>query len=198
MKSEGLPPQPWGLVMAGGDSRRMGTAKADLRRGDGSTWLQHAAGLLDRCCERVCISVRAPRQVEVPEGMDVIVDGFPGLGPAAGLLSAWELFPDRPWVVLATDMPLVTVTLIERLLAARAGPGVVTGFRHLDGVPEPLCTVWEPAAAERVRSAARTGKVSLSRLMAESVVNWVPLEDPGQLKSINTPAQRARLDGDLG
>ena len=198
MNADGSPPIPWGLVMAGGESRRMGMPKADLVRGDGTTWLQHAADLLNACCERVWISVREHQRSTVPKGFEVIVDRYSGLGPAAGLMSAWDLFPDRPWLVLATDMPHVTVALLERLLRARTGAAIATGFSHADGVAEPLCTVWEPEAAELLRSAARTGKVSLSRLMAQATVNWVPLEDPGLLESVNTPSQKARWDAEGG
>jgi molybdopterin-guanine dinucleotide biosynthesis protein A len=194
MKSKGLPPAPWGLVMAGGDSRRMGTDKAYILRADGSTWLQHAAGLLGACCDRVLISVKEPQRGCAPGGLDVITDGYAGIGPAAGLLSAWDSFPDRPWLVLATDMPLVTVALLERLLTARVASMVATGFRHADGVAEPLCTLWEPVAGELVRSAAGVGKVSLSRLMGQSEVNWVSLDDPDQLRSVNTPSERGRLE----
>jgi len=199
MKSEGWRPEmPWGLVMAGGESRRMGAAKAQLRGADGETWLAHAVGVLGTCCERVWVSVREPQRAAVPAELEVIVDGYADLGPAAGLLSAWDRFPDRAWLVLATDMPRVTAELLERLLAARDARGVATGFRHPDGVPEPLCTIWEPAAAALVRAAAAGGKVSLSRLMDGSAVSWVSLDNPAQIKSVNTPAERARLEDETG
>lgn len=197
MNSEALPQAPWGLVIAGGESRRMGTSKAALVRADGATWLQHAAGLLGACCERVWVSTREEYRHQVPDGLDVIVDGYTGLGPAAGLLSAWDRFPDRPWLVLATDMPRVTLPLLKRLLVARVGAATATGFRHADGVAEPLCTLWEPVASKLLRSAADAGTVSLSRLMAESQVNWLSIDDPSQLESINTPAQRTRLGSGL-
>lgn len=198
MKSERLPAVPWGLVMAGGESRRMGMPKAHLQGPDGRTWLEHTVGLLDACCERVWVSVRESQRSAFPPQLEVVVDGYADLGPAAGLLSAWDRFPDRAWLVLAVDMPRVTVTVLKHLLAAREAPGVATGFRHPDGVPEPLCAVWEPAAADLVRSAAAGGNVSLSRLMGTSAVNWVPLDDPAQIRSVNTPLERARLEDEAG
>ena len=51
------PMQLIGCVLCGGQSRRMGRAKALLRRPDGVTYLEHAAQRLSKCCDRLVVSL---------------------------------------------------------------------------------------------------------------------------------------------
>jgi len=195
VNSEGTALEPWGLVMAGGESRRMGTDKALLTRPDGATWLEHAAGLLGAVCEAVWVSARSDQLLPAPAGVEIIVDGYQDLGPAAGLLSAWDRFPDRPWLVLATDMPWVHSDLLRLLVRARDSQATATGFRHSDGFAEPLCAVWEPRARPLLQRRVAGGDASLSALLKATTVKWLAVADPGSLASANTPIEGGRLKG---
>ncbi len=194
MKSASTEQQPWGLVMAGGYSRRMGADKASLVRPGGGTWLAHAVGLAQAVCPVVWVSGRPEQALELPDRVGLIEDAYFQLGPAAGLLSAWDRFPDRPWLVLATDMPWVSPGLLKRLVSAREPAGPATGFRHPDGVAEPLCTLWEPALRAPLQRAVAARKASLSAVLDAAAVKWLSLDDAQQLASANTPAERSRLE----
>lgn len=193
MNCAGTATEPWGLVMAGGESRRMGADKALLLRPDGQTWLEHATGLLGGICGSVWVSARSDQGLEPPEGVGVICDSYQDIGPAAGLLSAWDRFPERPWLVLAADMPWVSSDLLRRLLGARDPKAAATAFRHSGDVAEPLCTLWEPEARAALQRSVTAGNASLTALLRTSPVNWLAIDDPKQLASANTPAQRDRL-----
>ena len=67
-------------------------------------------------------------------------------GAAAGLLAAWRLAPGSAWLTLAADMPLVDDVTLGALVAGRGPGAIATAFRHADGTPEALCTIWEPRA----------------------------------------------------
>jgi molybdopterin-guanine dinucleotide biosynthesis protein A len=173
----------------------MGTDKALLTRPDGATWLEHAAGLLGGVCEAVWVSARADQMLPTPAGVDIIVDGYKQLGPAAGLLSAWDRFPDRPWLVLATDMPWVHSDHLRLLLRTRDPNATATVFRHSDGFAEPLCAVWEPQARPTLQCRVARGDASLSALLKVTTVNWLAVADPSWLASANTPVEGRRLKG---
>ncbi len=88
-----------GVVLAGGRSTRMGTAKAALEW-HGSTLLRHVAGIVGRAVDGPVIVVRAPGQQLPALDPEVLVHTDPeeGRGPmqglAVGLAAAAE---HAPW-----------------------------------------------------------------------------------------------------
>ena len=103
----------YGLVLAGGASRRMGQDKAALAL-HGRPQLDWACDTLARHCERVFVSIRADQQDDpVRRGRPVIVDVHDGAGPIAGIAAAQAAHPDSAWLVLACDLPFVDDAAIE-------------------------------------------------------------------------------------
>ena len=69
------------IVMAGGQSQRMGSDKAALLIGD-KTLLQRVTGIMQQVFPQVLVSVRQPRpKISLPQ----VCDAYPGAGPLAGL-----------------------------------------------------------------------------------------------------------------
>ena len=138
----------WGLVLAGGKSRRMGSDKA-LLRVDGETQLSRMVALLDRRLPRVYVSARSDQRGEQERARHpLIVDRFADLGPVAGILSAMHEHPNVSWLVVACDLPNVDSATIEHLLAERDRKKPFTAFRSShDELPEPLCAVYGAEAA---------------------------------------------------
>ena len=91
----------FGLVLAGGKSRRMGQDKALLRR-EGRSQLAHAVDLLGAVTDRVYVSARAD-QADEPERAryEQVVDRYRGIGPVAGILSAMDEHPGAAWLEVA-------------------------------------------------------------------------------------------------
>ncbi|MBK9026916.1 MAG: NTP transferase domain-containing protein [Propionivibrio sp.] len=68
------------IVMAGGQSRRMGHDKAALLIGE-QTLLQRVAGTMQQVFPQVLVSVREPRsKIRLPQ----VCDAYPDAGPLAG------------------------------------------------------------------------------------------------------------------
>lgn len=183
-----------GLLLAGGKSSRMGTDKASLVvGGDRLTQAQRAVGLLRKFCSRTCVSLR-PGQAG-PEGLEeipVLLDSPLAQGPLSGILAAFEEDPDAAWLVLACDLPFVREELLA-LLVARHTAGQAAPFLAFassrDGLPEPLCAIYGPAAFPILKRHAARGHFCPRHIMAEENAALVALPEGSAeaLTNLNTP-----------
>jgi molybdopterin-guanine dinucleotide biosynthesis protein A len=106
------------IVMAGGDSSRMGTDKASILL-DGQTLLQSVTATMRQIFPQVIVSVRQPRaDVDLPQVCDDVADG----GPLAGLAASLGQIT-TPWAfMVACDMPFVVPEVVELLARYRFKP----------------------------------------------------------------------------
>lgn len=184
-----------GLVLAGGASSRLGRDKAGVAY-DGSTLLERAVALLGGLTAAVHVSVRdGQRDEPLRARFALVVDELDGCGPAAGLVAAHRLLPDSAWLVLACDMPQVTRSLLGRLVASRDPGRDATAFRAAaDGLPEPLCAIYEPATLARFRALVEAGgDPSPRRWLGSQDIRLLDAPPARALDSINTPEELSRL-----
>jgi molybdopterin-guanine dinucleotide biosynthesis protein A len=191
-ESTGRLPALYGLVLAGGASRRMQRDKASLEY-HGRPQLECAFELLSPHCERTFVSVRPdqvaePVRARFPQVVDTLLDK----GPIAGLAAAQAAHPDVAWLVLACDLPFVSPETLIRLVAARALGTPATAYRSAhDGLPEPLCAIYEPATRNAVLDAIAAGKVCPRKLLVRLDAPLLELPEPDVLDNVNTPDELA-------
>lgn len=180
-----------GLVLAGGESRRMGRDKALLDY-HGAPQLEWAWGLVSRHCERAFVSVRrAHAQDGVRAGLPQIVDGELGAGPIAGIVAAQAAHPQAAWLVVACDLPFLNDATLARLVAKR-GAQPVTAYRSAhDGLPEPLCAIYEPATREQILASVDAGRHCPRKFILATGVALLDLPESSVLDNVNTPDELA-------
>ena len=184
----------YGLVLAGGLSARMGEDKGQVSFGR-APQVTVAIDLLNAVCVRSFVSVNKRQASQSPYAqLPAIVDSSPGLGPAQGLLSAWQEFPDVAWLLLAVDMPRVNLELLRILIAQRNQDRIATALQHADGTIEPLCAIWEPSSRARVVQQLNSGAGSLRQVLQQGNVELATLPEPQRLVSVNTPQERAQFE----
>jgi molybdopterin-guanine dinucleotide biosynthesis protein A/molybdopterin converting factor small subunit len=179
-----------GLVLAGGRSTRMGQDKAALRV-QGQPQLERAAALLAAHVLETFVSVRADQRDDPLRGrFRQIVDTHENLGPIAGIIAAQERHPDKAWLVLACDLPLLDAASLALLLRARAPQRLATAFRSSrDGLPEPLCAVYEPASRAALAAYVAHGQHCPRKFLMSADVELIDQPDPRALDNANTPEQ---------
>ena len=142
----------YGLVLAGGKSRRMGHDKALLMR-DGQSQLLHMVSLLGDVVDRVFVSARSDQKDDAERSrFELIVDRYEDMGPIAGILSALQEYPQVDWLVIACDLPNVDLPTLRYLLENMSHDQPFTAFRSShDGLPEPLCAVYRAGSDKLLR-----------------------------------------------
>ncbi|MGB3724532.1 MAG: molybdenum cofactor guanylyltransferase [Glaciecola sp.] len=111
-----------GLVLAGGQSSRMGNDKAMLEI-DGETMLARSQKLL-RACE-VAKVVVSRNDGE----LDSLADMIPNKGPLSGIHSALHHYLDYDLLIIPVDLPLLNAKSVKRLIALAQKEKLNTCFR---------------------------------------------------------------------
>jgi len=196
MANRPLRPLLRGLVLAGGQSRRMGSDKASLQV-SGRTLLDRSVALVQPFVTSVHVAIRPDQAADqLRRRFDVLLDVPGHEGPVAALVAASLHDPDSAWLVLACDMPAVEAAALEALVLARDPGRGGTAWRSADrGLPEPLCAIWEPATLARLAAVARESgdaPVSPRALLAAADPLLLDAARPAVLDSVNTPADLHR------
>jgi molybdopterin-guanine dinucleotide biosynthesis protein A len=193
----------YGLVLAGGHSSRMQRDKATLEY-QGRSQLERTMALLEGRVAHAFVSVRAAQQTDSGRAHHaLIVDEQEELGPSGGILAAQRRYPQAAWLVLACDLPFLEGRTLDHLIAARAPERIATAYRSArDGLPEPLCAIYEPASHAALSRAVRGGQRCPRKFLIGADVLLIDPPDPRALENVNTPEEferaRAVLAGSAG
>ena len=178
----------YGLVLAGGESRRMGQDKALLQR-DGCSQIENVFVLLQSVTDRQFVSARREQQDDPERSrFPQIVDRYDDIGPVAGILSAMHEHPDVDWLVVACDLPNLDHATLEFLIDQTAVDKPFTAYRSShDGLPEPLCAVYRSGSDTIIRGFVDGGLVCPRKILIQAETELLQQPNPVALDNINTP-----------
>ena len=196
-QSSSLAPEPsfnetlkaTGVVLAGGESRRMGRDKLRLMVGGKPLLARVCLALASRCDEILVVGGCAPA------GARHVPDLRPGRqGPLVGIEAGLLAARHRAVFVAAGDMPFLTGALAGYLLGLLSGdiPAVVPDF---GGRLHPLCAAYEREVRFPASAALDRGTRSVRELLGTLPdVRYVPEEELRQfgdpellLANVNSP-----------
>jgi molybdopterin-guanine dinucleotide biosynthesis protein A len=174
-----------GVVLAGGQSQRMGVDKARLSW-RGQTLIARAVAMLRATgCTRVVVSGNYPEYTHV-------VDRYPERGPLGGLASVAEVARESRWLVSAVDQPLVDTALLRPLL-----DGLLVGLESARCLcrygeePLPMALMLSTDMRRWMLSAVGgdSGHRSLQALQERLRIHALPADAAvrARLRGVNTP-----------
>jgi molybdopterin-guanine dinucleotide biosynthesis protein A len=157
----------------------------------GQTQLDRAMTLLEPRVAQAFVSVRSDQRNDPARARYAqVVDAQEGLGPIAGIAAAQALKPGAAWLVLACDLPYLDPGTIDHLIAHRDPTRVATAYRSShDGLPEPLCAIFEPHGATRILEYIGAGKSCPRKFLIQAEPLLLEQPDPRALDNINTPEE---------
>ncbi len=181
-------PPLYGLVLAGGRSTRMQRDKAALEYRAGETQLSAAIKLLEGRVARTFLSVREDQRADpVRAGHALIVDRGAIEGPIAGIVAAFDDVPDAAWLVVACDLPFLDAGTLDQLIGSRAPEADATAFRsNHDGLPEPLCAIYEPRARHGIAAHVAAGRICPRKFLINANTRLLQQPNPRALDNVNT------------
>ncbi len=197
--------KPLGVILAGGQARRMGGGDKCLLPLAGRPILEHVIARLSPQVETVAINANGDPARFACLSLPVIADSVPGFaGPLAGVLAGLDWAAGRGAshiVTAAADTPFLPLDLVARLSAAAQASGMpiaLAAAPHAERgrVRHPTFGLWPVALREDLRRALGEGvrKVVLwtDRHGAAEVLFAQPGPDP--FFNVNTPEDLARAE----
>jgi molybdopterin-guanine dinucleotide biosynthesis protein A len=183
-----------GLVLAGGKSTRMGFDKGAVNW-YGKEQRYYMADLLKKHCDKVYISCRdAEQQKEIDLKYLSMPDTFTGLGPYGAILSAFRENPDRAWLVIACDLPLVDASVIQYLADNRNTATMATAYQSQQNeFPEPLITIYEPKSYPALLQFLAQGYSCPRKVLINSDITLLQSPKEDALANVNTPDELDRI-----
>jgi molybdopterin-guanine dinucleotide biosynthesis protein A len=148
-----------GLLLAGGQSRRMGGGDKALRLLGGIPLIDRVIERLQPQVDALVLNANGDPNRFARFGLPVVSDSIPGFaGPLAGLLAGLEWAsaqrPDCPYVAsVATDAPFLPADLVARLTAELEAARADLACAASRGRAHPVFGLWPVRLREDLRHA---------------------------------------------
>lgn len=173
---------PIGVILAGGQGRRIGGSKAVVRL-RGRPLISYPLEAMASVLSDVVVVAKPDTELPYMSGVTVWIEPELPQHPVVGITHALTLAGGRPIMVCAADLPLVTPTLIDRIArtSPSGAPAVVAS--HGDAV-QPLLGCYRRGALERL---AGSVDQPLRELVAAIGARVFDVEDADELFNVNSP-----------
>ncbi len=193
-----------GIILCGGESRRMGHSKVMLPFG-GELMLARVVRLVGEAVDTVVVAAAAGQELpELPPSVLVAYDRQADRGPLEGLAAGLRAIANRaePVFVTGCDVPLLKPAFVRRMIELVEGHDIAVP--HVDGFDEPLVAVYRTSVlpqvellltANRLRPAYLFDQVRTRRVAAEELFEVDPrlqsLYNVNSLKDYEVALKRA-------
>ena len=163
-----------GYILAGGNSKRMGTDKRWIRIGQYSLLERTFQLLKDSLGDKPFVVCNDEKNI-FPASWEIIPDKITGKGPLGGLLGVLDHCKSDWALILPVDLPLITSLEIDLLLnSTRNGFEIITLSES--GEPEPLAALYNTSTLEFWTQRLQNNYLSLHRGIRS--LKWKPVLVP--------------------
>lgn len=178
------------VVLAGGESRRMGRDKS-LLPWRGKTLIE---GVLEQLKGNVGDMVVSTNRREAYSflNMKIAEDDEKGLGPISGILSGVRASSQEINAVVAGDIPFINLPLLRKM-KEKAYEGFKAVIPLCQGYYEPLFGIYTKGILSTLEQALNGGTRKILDALPEGDVYWYQVEDMSWLRNINTEEEYRAL-----
>ncbi|KRE48543.1 molybdenum cofactor guanylyltransferase [Paenibacillus sp. Soil522] len=181
-----------GLILAGGQSTRMGTDKALLPI-NGRPLLYRLASQVAAFTQTVTIAIGAPQREslyrealsDLAAQVSFVTDQFPGCGPLSGLHAGLSAIADGYVFIIACDMPQLSAPLLQQLLSR-----IDSGADVIHAAGQPFHAIYHTRTAAQIQAALEAQDYRLMGLLNRLQTIEIAMKEGSQstaFTNLNTP-----------
>ncbi len=187
-----------GIVLAGGESKRLGADKAFLQIG-GRVLIEAIVEKMAQIGDEVIIVTNSPQRYDHLAAR-LVGDVYPGKGSLGGIYSGLKAAHNHHSLVVACDMPFLDLNLLRYMILLSPGQDVV--IPRVGGLTEPLHAIYSKQCLQPIERVLASGDLKIIDFFPEVRVRYVEeqeinLFDPQHLSffNINSPCDLEKARG---
>ncbi len=184
------------VVLAGGESSRMGRAKSEIGIG-GELMLERILHRLNWTGQTMLVLASLDRKPEGSQLFDrIIVDLVPGSGPLMGIYSALGQISTSRAIFVPVDMPMITREQIDIICRTDAIGVLCKRIVNGEEIIEPFPSIFKQEAMTPIKQMLDAKKRSLHGLLSDSQFQTLDATSwPEQTwTNLNTPEDLAAYE----
>lgn len=183
------------VILAGGQSRRMGRDKKNLKFNNDS-FLDKIKNELT-CFDEKYISVADNAGFVNKDGFIYIADKYSNIGPLGAIATVLESCTSDFLFVIACDMPLFEIEYSKELFEHIDNDVQAIVPRTPNGRVHPLCCIYSKSSLDKIKTQINNQEYKIRACLDKLSVKYVDVEDEGFINSlylnVNTPKDYVEL-----
>jgi molybdopterin-guanine dinucleotide biosynthesis protein A len=181
-----------GVVMCGGESRRMGTDKG-LIKADNMTWAELALKKIKALQLPALVSINKTQKHNYGQlftAEELVIDDRNVQGPLNGILSVHHHNPETDLLILACDMTDMKPTTLQQLIDTyQSEPGFDFYAYHNGQFFEPMCGIYTSAGLNAIMhdlDPETLHNLSLQNVLHHNNTKRLQTANDGSFKNVNS------------
>jgi len=177
-----------GIILAGGQSKRMGQDKA-LMEFDGIPMIQHIANTLRDFTNEIIVASNF--SIHHQYGDHGVLDNSPNSGPMAGIEAGVSHSGNAANIVISCDAPFVDSSIIEKLIEAEQNAGEMTEviIATCDTQIHPLIGIYRKSALDTIRMHLQERQLRMTDMLNCLNVEYLHFSDTDSKSFLNINTQ---------
>lgn len=165
----------------------MGTEKY-LLNVNGKPQYQFIESLLSQLGIPTYLSCNKDQVSDLVNYSNLIVDNYDSIGPIGGILSAFEMDDQSPWLVIACDLTNLSQPAIQKLVESQdKNFDVITYQKKGSSYSETTLTIYNPSLKVYLEKAIDAQEYSLQKILNGCKVKAIYADIDDFLKNANSP-----------
>ena len=188
-----------GVILAGGEARRMGGGDKGLVELCGRPLIEYALARLSPQVDTLIINANRNRERYAAYGHPVIADSRQGFqGPLAGMLSCLEAAQTEFVVTAPCDSPLLPEDLAARLFRQLREEQADISVAHNGARMQPVFALMSASLASSMRAFLDRGERKIDRWFEQHKLAVADFSArPDCFRNVNTPGELAQMEAQL-